>query len=73
MYNSNQMNYCKFVRIRGIITLIQENDQILESWKHEKAYRIWMRYYKIKNPHIRYEASRLKMSLDGHKRKSMSA
>jgi hypothetical protein len=65
MYNSNKMVACRFVRIRGIIRSIQEHDQILESWKHDKAYRSWMRYYKRKNPHIGYEASRLKMSLKG--------
>jgi hypothetical protein len=65
MYNSNQMIACRFGRIRGIIRSIQEHDQILESGKHEKAYKSWMRYYKRKNPHIGYEFSRLKISFKG--------
>jgi hypothetical protein len=32
----------------------------------------WMRYYKRKNPHIGYEASRLKMSLMGIERKKIA-
>jgi hypothetical protein len=69
MYNSNQMIACRFGRIRGIIRSIQEQDHILESWKHDKAYRSWIRYYKRKNPHIGYEASRLNMSWMGIKGK----
>jgi hypothetical protein len=65
MYNSNQMIACRLGRIRGIIRSIQEQDHILDSWKHDKAYRIWIRYYKRKNPHIGYESSRLKNSLKG--------
>jgi hypothetical protein len=63
MYNSNKIIACRFVKIRGIIISIQELDQTLESWKHDKSYRSWMTYYKRKNPHIGYEASKLKMSL----------
>jgi len=69
MYNSNQSISCRFGRIKGIIRSIQEQDQILESWKHEKSYKSWIRYYKRNNHHIGYEARRLKISLKGKKRK----
>jgi hypothetical protein len=62
----------RFRRIRGIIRSIQEQDQILDSWKHEKSYKIWIRYYKRKNPHIGYEAKRLKISLKGTEGKKKS-
>ena len=56
---------CSFGRIRGIIRSIQEQDHILDSCKHGKYYRSCIRYYKRKNPHIGYEASKLRISLKG--------
>jgi type II secretory pathway component PulJ len=59
-----------FGRIRDIISSIPVQDQMLGSWKHDKSYKISMSYYKRKNPHIGYEASRLKVSWKGIEGKS---